>query len=62
MKTHCLLACAVAAVAGCASPITKQDQQSLAQPINCATSTGDLRMLAAAAWIERCLEANLPTA
>ena len=47
MKTHCLLACAVATVAGCASPITKQDQQSLAQPINCATSTGDLRMLAA---------------
>ena len=46
MKTYMLLACAAALVAGCASPITKQDQQSLAQPINCSTSEGDLRMLA----------------
>ena len=46
MKTKLILACVVTLVAGCASPITKQDQQSLAQPINCATAQGDLRVLA----------------
>ena len=46
MKTNLILACVVTLVAGCSSPITKQDQQSLAQPINCSTAQGDLRMLA----------------
>ena len=46
MKKNLILACLVTLAAGCASPITKQDQQSLAQPINCATAPGDLRMLA----------------
>jgi hypothetical protein len=41
-----IMACAVVLVAGCASPITKQDQASLSQPINCATAEGDLRVLA----------------
>jgi len=45
MKPYLMLLSAVALVAGCASPITKQDQQSLAQPINCSTSEGDLRVL-----------------
>lgn len=45
MRTHIFVACVVA-VAGCASPITKQDQQSLSAPVNCATAEGDLRMLA----------------
>lgn len=46
MKTNLILACVVTLAAGCASPITKQDQASLAQPVNCATAPGDLRMLA----------------
>jgi hypothetical protein len=46
MKRNLILACLVTLAAGCAGPITKQDQQSLAQPINCATAPGDLRMLA----------------
>jgi hypothetical protein len=41
-----IMACAVVLVAGCSSPITKQDQASLAKPINCATAEGDLRVLA----------------
>ena len=45
MKPYVILASTIALVAGCASPITKQDQQSLAQPINCSTSEGDLRVL-----------------
>ena len=45
MKTKLALACLVTLAAGCASPITKQDQASLAQPINCSTSVGDIRVL-----------------
>ena len=45
MKTTLVLACLVTLAAGCASPITKQDQASLAQPINCSTAVGDLRVL-----------------
>ncbi len=45
MKTNLILACLVTLAAGCASPITKQDQASMAKPINCATATGDLRVL-----------------
>jgi F420-dependent methylenetetrahydromethanopterin dehydrogenase len=45
MKSNLILACVVTLAAGCASPITKQDQASLAQPINCATATGDIRVL-----------------
>ena len=32
------------AIAACA-PITKQEKQDLAKPVNCATAEGDLRML-----------------
>ena len=46
MNKNLILACLVTLAAGCASPITKQDQASLAQPINCSTAQGDLRMLA----------------
>jgi hypothetical protein len=46
MKTYLYMACAAVAMAGCASPITKQDQQSLAKPVNCSTAEGDLRVLA----------------
>ena len=45
MKPYVILASTIALGAGCASPITTQDQQSLAQPINCATSEGDSRVL-----------------
>lgn len=45
MKTNLILACVVVTVAACASPITQQEKQSLAQPVNCATADGDLRML-----------------
>ena len=45
MKSNLILACAITLAAGCASPITKQDQQSMAAPINCATAPGDLRVL-----------------
>lgn len=45
MKSYLIVACAALAAAGCTSPITKQDQQSMAAPINCATAPGDLRML-----------------
>ncbi len=45
MKTNLILGCLVTLAAGCASPITKQDQASLAQPINCSTAEGDLRVL-----------------
>ncbi len=43
MKTTLILACLVTLAAGCASPITKQDQASMAQPINCSTALGDIR-------------------
>jgi hypothetical protein len=45
MKTYLTVACAALVAAGCTSPITKQDQQSMAAPINCATAPGDLRVL-----------------
>ncbi len=45
MKTKLLLACLVTLAAGCASPITKQDQASMSQPINCSTAVGDVRVL-----------------
>ena len=45
MNPKLLLACAFTLAAGCASPITKQDQASLAQPVNCATAAGDIRIL-----------------
>ena len=35
MKKNLILACLVTLAAGCAGPITKQDQASLAQPIRC---------------------------
>jgi hypothetical protein len=35
----------VAALIAACAPITKQDKQELAKPVNCATAEGDLRML-----------------
>lgn len=45
MNKNLILACTVTLVAACSAPITKQEQQSLAQPVNCATAPGDLRVL-----------------
>ena len=45
-KIYLTVACAALTIAGCASPITKQEQQSMAAPVNCSTAEGDLRMLA----------------
>ena len=47
MNKYLFLACASLVAAGCASPITKQAEQSLAAPVNCSTAEGDLRMLTA---------------
>jgi len=44
MKKELIAACAVMTLAGCAFQ-EKQVEQSLAQPINCATSEGDIRVL-----------------
>jgi hypothetical protein len=46
MKAYLYIACAALITAGCTSPITKQDQASLAKPVNCQTAEGDLRVLA----------------
>ena len=32
-------------VAGCSAPITKEEQQSMDAPINCATAPSDIRVL-----------------
>ena len=45
MKTYLMLACVATLAAGCAPAVTKQEQQSMAAPINCATAEGDLRVL-----------------
>jgi len=44
MKKILLTVLAIVLVAACA-PITQQEKQSLAKPINCATAEGDLRVL-----------------
>jgi len=44
MKKILLTVLAIALVAACA-PITKQEKQELAKPINCATAEGDIRVL-----------------
>jgi hypothetical protein len=44
MKNELVAVFAVMALAGCAFQ-EKQVEQSLAQPINCATSEGDIRVL-----------------
>lgn len=43
--TTSLVIMLVALVAGCSDPITKQDKESMAAPINCATAEGDIRVL-----------------
>ena len=45
MKANLILACVVVAATGCTPPITKQERQSMAQPVKCATAQGDLRVL-----------------
>jgi hypothetical protein len=44
MKKALLIVLSLVLVAACA-PITTQEKQSLAKPINCATAEGDLRVL-----------------
>jgi hypothetical protein len=44
MKKALLIVLSLVLVAACA-PITQQEKQSLAKPINCATAEGDLRVL-----------------
>jgi len=44
MKKALLIVLSIVLVAACA-PITQQEKQSLAKPINCATAEGDLRVL-----------------
>jgi hypothetical protein len=44
MKKMLLAVLAIVLAAACA-PITQQEKQSLAKPINCATAEGDLRVL-----------------
>jgi hypothetical protein len=44
MKKLLLTILALVLVAACA-PITQQEKQELAKPVNCATAEGDLRML-----------------
>jgi uncharacterized protein YceK len=45
MKLIVLFIGATFLLAGCASPISKQAKQDLAQPVNCATAEGDIRSL-----------------
>ena len=44
MKKILLTVLAIVLVSACA-PVTQQEKQSLAKPINCATAEGDLRVL-----------------
>ena len=44
MKKALLIVLSIVLVAACA-PITKQEKQDLAKPIDCRTAEGDLRML-----------------
>jgi hypothetical protein len=44
MKKALLIVLSIVLVSACA-PITQQEKQSLAKPINCATAEGDLRVL-----------------
>jgi hypothetical protein len=44
MKRILLTVMVVVLMSACA-PITKQEKQELAKPVNCATAEGDLRML-----------------
>lgn len=47
MKLLTPLVVSLALIAGCSTPITKQEKQSLADPVDCSTAVGDMRTLTA---------------